>query len=102
MSDPQNMDEYLAVYTDRCYVDGYGINTTQVFACPFCAAKDWLRCKIVNVEKDMAKGETCSNCGRSAKFILKNEKQGKSFELVQTGGPDAPDWLVPKIRRVNT
>jgi hypothetical protein len=32
--------------------------------------------------------------------IFKDDYGGVSFEVVQTGGDDPPDYLVPKMRRI--
>jgi hypothetical protein len=49
---------------------------------------------IAGVEQHM------QECGRGAKAILSPIPGGTSFEMVQTSGPDQPDWLEPKMRRV--
>lgn len=48
----------------------------------------------------MQKPGTCQECGRTAKAVIKHDASGIAFEFVQTGGPDAPEWLKPKMRRV--
>lgn len=99
---PQSMDEYSKRVHENMHVEGFGADVRTYFPCPFCAARDWLCCRIVSTEEDMKRGATCKRCGRSAKavFVL-NEPDNKQFEIVQTGGDEAPAWLEPKMRRID-
>ncbi|MGY3278087.1 hypothetical protein [Bradyrhizobium sp. S3.7.6] len=100
MTEPMNAREYNALFDANSRVEGFGMETTQVAPCPFCAAPDWARWKIVDMDRTATKDRKCENCGRSAKVIIKRDANGVKFEIVQTGGPDQPEWLVPKMRRV--
>lgn len=100
MAEPTNMDEYEKRLKLGEMVTGYGLDTAMTVPCPFCAAPEWLKFNILEVEKGMAQGATCKECGRSARAIFDRGRSGVSFELVQTGGPDQPEWLEPKMRRV--
>jgi hypothetical protein len=100
MAEPGNMDEYTARFHQNQRIEGYGLDTTMVMPCPFCAAPDFMRWKILEVESAMHRGGTCKECGRSTKAIFQRSPSGVQFEIVQTGGPDQPEWLAPKMRRV--
>jgi hypothetical protein len=98
---PRNKDEYLHRFTLNQKMSGFGIKEAAAHApCPFCAAPDFMVFKIINTENSMEKGGTCSECGRSAKAILQRTPAGIAFEIVQTGGDDPPEWLTPKMRRM--
>lgn len=101
MTEPANEQEYLKLYQQNHKIDGFGIgNVYNHFPCPFCAAPDWMVTELLQVEAEMQKDHICKNCGRSAKAIVTRTSKGVSFEVVQTGGDDPPDWLTPKMRRV--
>jgi hypothetical protein len=53
--------------------------------CPFCGAADWFVVKVVDFPAESANEHTCSECGRSAKFVDRI--------IVQTGGDPAPHWF---------
>lgn len=99
MKQPTNMEEYTSRFMSNSGVTGYGVETAQIFPCFFCAAPNFMTCKIVNIEKDMEKGATCLECGRSAKARFFRNGGQITFEFLQTGGDDPPDWLEPKIKR---
>jgi hypothetical protein len=96
---PQNVDEYLGRFraNERCF--GYGLDVSMGMPCPFCAAPDFVVYRVVDVESAMNKGATCKECGRSARALFTHDGPSTSFEIVQTGGDDPPDWLTPKMRR---
>jgi bacterioferritin-associated ferredoxin len=100
MNEPKNIDEYNKRSQLSHRVTGFGLDTTVHTACPFCAAPDWMHHKIMDTETAMARGATCAECGRSARAIISHSNGGVSFEIVQTGGRDQPEWLEPKMRRL--
>lgn len=100
MSQPNNRAEYDTRFYANQGMEGFGLDTSLVFPCPFCAAPRWAVTKIIEMEETMSKPHHCGECGRSAKMIFSRTAGGVSFEVVQTGGPDQPDWLEPKMRRV--
>lgn len=98
---PTSISEYNRRFALNHKIEGFGITgVEQHTPCPFCAAPDFIVHKILETERAMSEGATCRECGRSAKAIIKHGDGGVQFEIVQTGGPDQPDWLVPKMRRV--
>lgn len=101
MSQPNSREEYDARFAANNRIEGYGLDTSPVYPCPFCAASDWARHRLLEMEAVMARPHTCGECGRSAKMVFVRESQGVSFEVVQTGGPDQPEWLQPRMRRVD-
>jgi hypothetical protein len=100
MTAPRNQQEYLERFARGQSLEGFGLETTCVVPCPFCAAPDFARWRVIDAHDAMAKPATCKECGRSAKSIFTRNAGGVSFEIVQCGGADQPDWLMPKMRRV--
>lgn len=102
VSDPASADEYLRLFHERLRTSGFGFEVTQHSPCPFCAAADWMVCRILDVEDRMRGGAiTCSECGRTGRFLVERTAAGLQFEFVQTGGPDPAPWLEPKPRRLS-
>lgn len=92
-------DEYEKLYLANHRIEGYGLDVTQHVPCPFCAAPDWQEWPIASVTEAMEVDTKCGSCGRSARAIVTRSEGGVSVEMVQTGGPDPPDYLVPPPRR---
>ncbi len=102
-TDPATLEDYNALFNKNSRIEGFGIEgVTQVAACPFCAAPDWAKWRIMSVQEDMQQEHKCSHCGRSAKFLMEilDGGAGHQFELVQTGGAEPPDYL-PPARRID-
>jgi len=101
MPEPKNAEEYIHRFHENSKVEGYGMDTAMSVACPFCAAPEFMMYRILDVHEEMTKEHTCKECGRSSKAVFTTDRPGTiSFEMVQTGGPDQPEWLVPHMRRV--
>lgn len=102
MAEPASSEEYLARFHANQRTSGFGITGTTVhMPCPFCAAADWLVTPVIDTEENMQRDTTCSECGRSSLAIVRRSHHGVEFEFVQTGGADPPEWLTPKMRRVD-
>ena len=100
--EPKNAAEYLALFQSNQHIKGFGIGNVHIhMPCPFCAAADFLVYEILQCEVAMGKGATCRQCGRGAKTIYTRTPGSLSFEIVQTEGPDQPEWLKPKMRRLS-
>lgn len=100
-SAPNSLDEYNARQNRNNHFTGSGIDGTELHAaCPFCASADFMVSKIMDTQATMTKGAVCRECGRGAKAIFRQETETTSFEIVQTCGPEQPDWLEPKMRRL--
>ena len=99
---PTNTTEYLRRFFLSQKIEGYGLDTTIHMPCPFCAAPDWLVHKLICTHEALESGATCKECERSAKAVFTETKASgvTAFEMVQTAGPDQPEWLQPKMRRV--
>lgn len=95
---PRSMEEYLTRWTSSERFSGYGMNTMIHMPCPFCATGEWLVYRILDSETALAKGATCAACGRSARCLFEREGGNLHFELVQTAGAEAPEWLSPRPR----
>jgi hypothetical protein len=59
------------------------------------------RHRVIEVEERLSRPHHCGGCGRSAKMVVERSGSALMFEFVQTGGDPQPDWLVPKMRRVD-
>lgn len=102
LPEPTNIIEYNARYFDAQRISGYGLETTMHMPCPFCVEPDFLVYRILEVQEAMARGAVCKRCGRGCRAIFTHPNEGHlKFEIVQTVGPDAPEWLEPKMRRVS-
>lgn len=98
---PTSAAEYLARTHANSKIAGLGLATTMHVPCPFCAAPDFFVCFVVSMEKHTEQGATCKECGRGCRAIYTRGPGSVQFEFVQTGGDDPPDWLTPKMRRVD-
>lgn len=96
---PSNKEEFLQRFNENQKLSGFGLETTMHVPCPFCAAPDFMVYKIIDSAAAMARGGTCNVCDRSMKAIFDRKPGVTSFTIVQTGGPDQPEWLEPKIPR---
>lgn len=102
MTMPTDLKSYTARFHANQRMTGFGIDVTVHVPCPFCSAPDWIVMKVIDTKEAMKTGASCEECGRSARAIFHVDQPGNAeFEVVQTGGSDAPDWL-PPIRRVET
>lgn len=101
MAHPTSYEEYVERFHAGEKITGFGLEVTVHMPCPFCAAPDWLVYRVLNVEKAIAEGKTCTECGRTAKTLVRHGEGSVGFEIVQTGGPDQPEWLTPKMRVVH-
>lgn len=45
---PQSLDEYNHRYSQNFRVTGFGLDVTNHFPCPFCAAPDWYVVKLLD------------------------------------------------------
>lgn len=100
MADPSDFQEYLDRFRTNSKLEGFGLSVSMSVPCPFCAAPAFMKYRILDTEKALQDGATCADCGRSAKAVFQKSLGVTQFEVVQTGGPDQPTWLQPKMRRV--
>lgn len=99
---PTNRDDYLKLFNANQAISGYGSDVAMHMPCPWCAAPDFAKWRIIDSERLMQQPSTCGECGRTGHIVFTmNEPGHKAFEFVQTAGPDAPEWLTPPPRRVN-
>ena len=103
MTEPTSMDQLAVRQLENTSVSGQGTSTAQHFPCPFCGSKDWYVVRVIEFAQNHGPIE-CSECGRSAKLLYSTKNGGpmrggsSQIEVVQTGGPDQPEWLEPKMR----
>lgn len=96
---PRNQEEFNARYMANCSVTGYGLEVAQNMACPFCAAPGFMTMPIMDATQAMEKGGECQECGRAMKAIVVRDDHGVRFEMIQTAGDPAPEWMQPQMRR---
>ena len=98
---PTSLSEYNRRFALNQKIEGFGVVGIEThYPCPFCAAPGFMVARLLETEKVMADGATCKECGRSSRAIFQHMNGGTQFEIVQTGGPDQPEWLQPKMRLV--
>lgn len=100
MTEPQSKLAFEARFHENERIEGYGSDTTMIVPCPFCAAPDFMRWKILQMEETLSAGATCAECGRSCKGIFEHRRDSVHFEMVQTGGSEPAEWI-PRMRRIN-
>ena len=98
---PRNNDELAVRINLNQQVTGFGFDTTMHMPCPFCGAPDFMVFKVIDTLEASKQGGTCKECKRSMKTIVTSIRGGRNMEFVQSAGPDQPDWLSPKMRRVD-
>lgn len=99
--EPTSKAEYDAMYLAGTHYFGHGLQTGMSVPCPFCCAPGFLSWRILEVEEAMSKDTTCGECMRTLRTLFRKDAHGKSFEMVQTGGPDCIRPWIPPIRRID-
>lgn len=103
MPQPESLTDYLKRFAQNEGAESTGVETKSLMPCPFCAAANWAVFRVLEVKQELAKERGCSECGRTAKALFQESGAGGiAFEMVQVGGPEQPDWLEPKMRRVES
>lgn len=97
--DPPDIVTYNQKFTENTKLSGYGADVRMHWPCPFCAAPDFVEFRILEQMEVTSTVHTCVWCGRGARIIYTIQDGNTSFEIVQTGGEDPPDYL-PPMRRV--
>lgn len=102
--DPKCRDEYDNAYKAHTVFEGFGLDTTMVVPCPFCAAPKFMRWSPVPtspiaIEKVLEAGAICEKCGRGMRGITDTSGGDVRVEMVQTCGVDPAPYL-PPMRRV--
>lgn len=100
MSDLRNLAEFERRYALTLSFDGLGVDTKIHCPCPFCAHADFWIYRLIDLHDALSRRAFCVNCGRAARVIFTFENGEQRAEIVQTSGPDQPEWLQPKMRRV--
>lgn len=98
MPEPTSMEEYQQLYLENTRTSGSGIlGLTQHFACPICAAPEWLVVKVIDFQQDHI--STCEACHRTVQLQFERTESGMGMQAVMTDGPEPPEWLQPPIPR---
>lgn len=98
MSDPATLADFERRFKASLHFEGRGEDTRMVVPCPFCAAPDFQALNVRDSIEGLARGATCGECGRSARWEIEQDGILTEMVMVQTGGPDAPPYL-PAPRR---
>jgi hypothetical protein len=96
MCDPKSIEELNERVKANSTFTGYYLDVTAHQPCPFCGAPDFQVYKVINSREALARPSTCLVCGRSGRFIVRNDATSTAFVFVQTGGAPVPDWYYPK------
>jgi hypothetical protein len=114
MGQPTSREEYEERFHANQKITGFGLDTTMHMPCPFCAAPDFMVYRVIDTETApdfmvyrvidtetaLVEGAVCSECKRGAAIEFSvNTPSNKQFEMVQTSGEPAPDWLPPMRHR---
>lgn len=100
MTAPTTVEEFNARYNENYKTEGFGLgNVFCDLPCFFCAAPNFARYEIMEFETIMTKEHICTECERGAKAIIAHEGETSTLRVVQTCGPDAPDFIAPMIKR---
>lgn len=105
LGDLESMEELRVNTMIHLRTEGYGVETKSILPCPFCASPDWLVFPVtagLNGYVEEQKPRFCKNCCRTARVIIVRSKDSVTFEIVQTDGPEPPEWMQPKPRREET
>jgi hypothetical protein len=100
---PRDVEELGAAQMANARIEGYGFEVTTVMPCPWCGTADWARLKIAEMTMepgDYAVKGSCGRCGREGEIRVTRSPGETVGGFVQTGGPDAPEWLQPAPPRV--
>lgn len=115
MSEPRSMDELASLIQQNTQVTGFGRFMADHVPCPFCGMADVL---VIPLMGGWPETGTCKHevqdpafpddkskkitvgCERTVKIVagVDHTINDVKFSLVQTGGPDQPPWLQPKLR----
>ncbi len=94
MHEPQNLEELALRILKNSRVEGYGAETANHMACPFCGEAEFMSVRVVKAKDDSEKGGHCDQCDRSGRFLIDDRDPGSTKMLfIQTGGPMPPHWL---------
>lgn len=92
-------EEYEAKIAANQRIEGFGPEGVTVhMPCPFCAEAGFVAYKVLEVQSAMSKGAVCSSCGRGARAVFRRSHGAVQFEIVQTQGDAAPEWV--RMRRI--
>lgn len=100
--DPATADEYTMKFNRNTFVHGKTALDMQVTtACPCCAEPGFMSYPVMRAAEALAAGATCRHCGRTVRQMpLRLPNNSITYEYIQTGGKDPPDYLT-QIRRLS-
>jgi hypothetical protein len=103
-TDPANYQDYLKKTHKHTKLEGFGLEEiTQHQPCPWCAEPGFWIFHVLDIKEVTSQDTTCQHCGRSGKLLYHEDTDSSTvFELVQTGGEDAPSWFDVAPRRIDT
>lgn len=102
---PKTADEFKDRYLKNNTTDheGDAFRELRHLPCMFCGAPDLILLHAMSVQEDLERGGTCTDCGRGIRIVFSGDtrkQEGVSYEVFQTCGDEAPDYIDPKPRRV--
>lgn len=105
---PQNWDDLCNRQAVNYETSGMGMDTMVHLPCFGCGAKNFLIHRLLDCHAAYNTGSTCKECGRGFRMPVTrkaskcehgHEHVDLGFEVVQTVGPDLPDWFKIPVRR---
>lgn len=106
---PTNWDELCVRQARNVRIEGQFTSTTMYMCCPGCGAPDWLAAKPFTLGADgmpdmklhqqYNEGAVCKECERGFRMPITVSENETRWTIVQTSGPDLPDWYKLPIKR---
>ena len=91
MAEPADRESFVLRFTESQQDPRCDVYTGLGLPCPFCAAPNFTKYPIYDVDMDAHVVQTCEECRRSGKFfferILLQGLPAQKFFVLQTGGP---------------
>ena len=98
---PQSWEDLCTRQAWNTEITGSFLDTTIHLPCPACGAKDFMVYKIMESEEVNNAGAVCKECERGFRIpVRRPDANTISVGLVQTVGPDLPDWFKIEVPRV--
>lgn len=97
------MDDLNREIMANSNTEGYGLDVTQVMACPFCAEPDAMRMAVIKMATTLypyTMPGSCDACGRKFEARVDKDENGSIMgQFFQTAGDDMPEWFQPPMPR---
>lgn len=105
MTEPTTREEYEERFAKNTQIFGMGMTTSMSMPCPFCAAPNFMRYMILQMEEEITKEHVCKECSRGMRAQILIEHRGlcKTMHFIQTRGPDCTaEWVPPMHKELES